>query len=649
MVNLDDLITLRDRAYPAGAVTTKPAVLTGPCLVAASPAPVAIEGVPVQIVIPMRNVGDEGCRITQLSFDVPGVKILEGLSVGDLFPAQQTEKSAAKCIFEFIPFELPPTAHEAWCTIGVESIDSRRSAVLKVRLQLTQLAGSGIRLLFSPPRLVFSDVRVGNYWLFQGRISGKEATLFLSQSGETQRYAMQKSEGSFAIAVPVREGPGTYCFEVDGKFYSDEQVPATNSITANGLRTSGSYLHFPASARQMLKMKNSGKVDAQVEFTTEVPWLRVSPQQVSIDAEGYSHIEVLVDAAKVSAGSHQAFIRYALKKSRSARRGGTIQVDATVDSCGPLPEPINDIKMLGPVYYGTRVVKEILLKNLGAMRGKDGAPLHALRGSMTTDDRSISPAQLEPLPGFEQSKLPVVIEPQQSPGAAPRPQRSRLIVATNSPAYDRRELAITVVYELCGLRIEPEQFTVGTISPGEQREFIVEIKQGDGKLLPLEEISVNSAPWATVRGLDRGKFQILVKSAGLTERSDGPFSRALEFKHEKTGAIGILKIEGTLAVPQVETQNLNFESVRRGTAKELPLPIRNRGKGTLRIEQVILNEPWLDARVSQGQILIIAKTEIDDETELGGWPTKYRGSVTVRTNDLQRSQVRIPVEMKVVK
>ena len=53
---------------------------------------------PVQIVIPMRNVGDEGCRITQLSFDVPGVKILEGLSVGDLFPAQQTEEPLSESL-----------------------------------------------------------------------------------------------------------------------------------------------------------------------------------------------------------------------------------------------------------------------------------------------------------------------------------------------------------------------------------------------------------------------------------------------------------------------------------------------------------------------------------------------------------------------
>ncbi|HKV91287.1 MAG TPA: hypothetical protein VJW20_01930 [Candidatus Angelobacter sp.] len=648
-MNLDDLITLRDRAYLAGAVTTKPGLLTGPCLVAASPAAIEIEGVPVQIVVPMRNVGDEGCRITQVNFDISGIKVLEGLSTGDLFPAQQAEKSAARIVLEFVPFELSPTAQQAWCTITAESIESRRSTFLKVHLQLTRTAAAGTLLLFSPPRVIFSDLRVGNYRLFQCRVSGSKATLFLNQGGDTQRYAMQKRDGSFAIAVPVREGPCTYCFEVDGKFYSDEQVPAINSITADGVRTSGSYLHFAASERQMLKIKNSGKVDAQAEFTTEVPWLRVSPQQASIEAEGYGHVEVLVDTAKLPAGSHQAFIHYTLKKSRNTRRSGTIQVDATVDSSGPFPEPINDIKMLGRVYYGTKVVKEILLKNLGAVQGKDGAAMHALRGSMTTDDRSISPAQLEPLPGLDQSKLSIVIEPQQSLSAAPHPQRSKLIVTTNSPAYDRREMAITIVYELCGLRIEPEQLSVGTISPGEEREFIVEIRQGDGKSLAAEEISVNNPLWATVRSLDRGRFQVVFKSTGLTERADGPFSRNLEFKHEKTGAIGILKIEGVLALPQAETQTLNFENVRRGTAKELPLPIKNRGKGTLRIEQVILNDPWLDARVSQGQLLIIANTKVDDGTELWPWPRKYKGSVTVVTNDLQHPQARIPVEMKVVK
>ena len=115
----------------------------------------------------------------------------------------------------------------------------------------------------------------------------------------------------------------------------------------------------------------------------------------------------------------------------------------------------------------------------------------------------------------------------QPDGSAQRdsPQKSenhkaRAYIETNTPVFGKEKLQFLLQYRVETMRFTPPKLAFGTISPGEEKQLVVEAIQGDASPITGEMRLKDRLEWVEVKGDGHGRIEILLNGTRLADQGD---------------------------------------------------------------------------------------------------------------------------------
>jgi hypothetical protein len=625
------------RVYAADAITVRPIPLDRPCIVADVPSEPSLGTEPMSFCLKIRNVGSEACELMAIQSSVEGIRFVDFVA-GQILRANMLQSEAIKCPYEIQPFYLSDGITEAKIEFIARSTRNGDQVSSATRLRWQKVSSAG-PVFLSDARQVSFSIRVNNLFLFECDGDGaREVLLHVEDGPEKDVYPMlRRDDSKFVIALQLKDGTyRDYRFCIDGTFRNDKRV--ADQAYVPGVSTPCSRLDLPIVCDQIVNVRNPSDYGLRIAAEVNAPWIDVTPKKLSIASRGSARLNISVDPALLSAGTHSTVVRFAINAIDPLEAVREIPIHVVVVAPGPVPLASESYD-LGTVYEGVDNKCNIQLRNIGS---------GTLRGTLKSDDPFVSSAQFT-VDDRGSVDIPLVIHPEPKAGEKGRTFTSSAVISCNTPVHKRREFQVGLRYRVQGMRFEPADIDVGTISPGETRAFSVQALRGDGS--SFQDVRLNSAPdWLQLTSSDKSGVKVTVNGDGFSVSREDPdpdrsFRGELSFRDSQTGAVGTLPIHGEFAVPRAQAGQLDFGRLSRKERKQLPVPLLNHGTGTLIINGVMLDQNWITVKPweESGQASLIAY--------VGGWdfsvPSgRHEGVIEIATNDPRSAILKVPFKLR---
>jgi hypothetical protein len=291
---------------------------------------------------------------------------------------------------------------------------------------------------------------------------------------------------------------------------------------------------------------------------------------------------------------------------------------------------------LGTVYFGAPVTRAVPIRNLGS---------GCLTGRVKSDHAELQGKNFQVPDAPAAGELYLTIDPGNKPPAAPQDCVKALWLETNTPVFDWKRLPLTVRYRIELMQLEPRQInfktTVGLTEKFQVRALTGSNQPIEGEIAPGQRVP----EWLHLEMTSPGEILLEIRGDKWAGQAGEIVQKELRLRDRRTGLTGMVVLRGEFLTPKIEVDqtSLNFGKIKKPKTSSLSLKVRNKGRGVLALNRIVLDHEWLSVESKKWENESTAELSVSVDSSKCP-PGRNRGVILLNTNDPVSPQVTVLAE-----